>query len=443
MGKTFPVNRMDRTKNRGLRGITVADTKISFVDGERGKLYYRGYAIQDFAENASFEEVVHLLLARRFPSVEQLAEIRAEMARARELPEPVMDTLRARPRSARPMDVLQGTIACLADHDPDLGTFDRQDLVRSSLRLISRLASVLTAWFQLREGREPVSLPTNVSHAEAFLTGLWGRKPTPEERHLVDTLMVLHAEHTFNASTFAAREVASTRAHAYNAVAAAIGSLSGELHGSANARVMETLFAVEETENVTQWVRARLESGERVMGLGHAVYRVEDPRAKLLKEIADEVLAGRPEHKWFQLAEEVAETGHRMLFEMKGKKLYPNVDLYSGPILYSLGLPTDFFPAFFAVSRAAGWCAHVIEEQLAEAQPRPAIYRPRSHYVGRLCGPEGCRFVPLEAREAGETLWCECEAADDRPPKLGRHAEGEKVRHALAGEDAPQEMEAQ
>jgi citrate synthase len=250
--------------------------------------------------------------------------------------------------------------------------------------------------------------------------------------------MVLHAEHTFNASTFAAREVASTRAHAYNAVAAAIGSLSGELHGSANAKVMEALLAIEEKQNVTQWVRARIESGERVMGLGHAVYRVEDPRAKLLKEIASDVLAGRPEQKWFELAEEVAETAHRMLLEMKGKSLYPNVDLFSGAILYSLGLPIDFFPAFFAMSRAAGWCAHIIEEQLAEAQARPAIYRPRSNYTGRLCGPQGCRFVPLEARqETAEKLWCECEG----PRPDDHHHPAAEPRQALSEEGSPQEAE--
>jgi citrate synthase len=255
-----------------------------------------------------------------------------------------------------------------------------------------------------RPGAACAPADPETSHAAAFLEMLWGRPATDDQERLMDVLLILHAEHTLNASTFAAREVASTRAHLYASVSAAVGALSGPLHGGANARVMEMLLEIGSPENVEPWIRKRLAAGQRVMGLGHAVYRTEDPRARILRETAERALAGGAEEHWLDLARRVEEVGHRLLKEEKGLDLYPNVDFYSGPILHALGLPVEMFPAFFAVSRVAGWCAHVIEEQFAEAQPRATIYRPESAYVGRYCGPQGCAYVPLEARGAG----CPC-----------------------------------
>jgi citrate synthase len=391
-------------RNIGLRGVIVADTRISLVDGVRGRLLYRGYPIRDLAARASYEEVVYLLLMGRLPTAEELEVTCALLAEARPLPEPVRECLRSRNPQAHTMDVLQGTVAALTDHDPDLGRAERPAMVRSALRLIARMASVMAAWAHIRRGSSPPEVAEQPSHAAAFLAALWGRPPTADEARLMDTLLVLHAEHTFNASTFSAREVASTRAHMYAAVGAAVGALGGALHGGANARVMEMLLEIGTLERVEPWVRRRLASGQRVMGLGHAVYRTEDPRATILREVAQATLAGRPEETWLNLARKVERVSRRLLKETKGLDLYPNVDFYSGPILYALGLPTEMFPAFFAASRVAGWCAHVIEEQLAEAQPRAALYRPASHYAGRYCGPQGCRFIPLEDRGAG----CPC-----------------------------------
>lgn len=391
-------------RNIGLRGVTVADSKISLVDGQNGRLLYRGYAIEDLAERASFEEVVYLLLNGTLPTRAQLEATRKALSEARQLPKAVVDGMRTRPRSAQPMDVLQGAVTALADHDPKLGSMEREDLVAASLVLVSRIALVVAAWHQIRQGKDPVEVDRDGSHAAAFLQALWGRRPNDAEERLMDALLVLHAEHTLNASTFAAREVASTQAHLYAAVASAVGSLSGPLHGAANARVMDMLLGIGSIENVESWVRNRIESGQRVMGLGHAVYKTVDPRANILRKVAGKALEGKDEEKWYHLGLKVEETAHRLLKELKGLELYPNVDFFSGPILYALGLATDMFPPFFAVSRASGWTAHVIEEQLAEAQPKPALYRPKAQYTGRYCGPQGCEWIPLESRGYG----CPC-----------------------------------
>jgi len=361
-------------------------------------LIYRGYAIEDLARKTTYEEVAHLLLVGRLPTKAELEQTTAELQEYRALPAPAEAYLRSRPSTARPMDVLQGAITVLADDDPDLDSQQRAALVRSSYRIISRTATIANSWFHLRGELEFVGPPPGETQAAAFLHGLLDRAPTPEETRLMDVLLVLHAEHSFNASTFAAREVASTRAHMYASVSAAFGALSGELHGGANARVMKMLLEIGDESRVESWVESRLNAGQRVMGLGHAVYTTIDPRAAILRDLAEKVLAGRPEERWFGLALKVAEVARRRLRERKDLDLYPNVDFYSSPVLYALGIPIDMFPVFFGVARTAGWCAHVIEEQLAEAQPKPALYRPESYYTGRYCGPQGCQFVPLENR---------------------------------------------
>ncbi len=394
----------DDTKNIGLRGVTVADSKISKVDGANGRLIYRGYNIGDLASNTTFEEVVYLLLIGRLPTEDALKSVTATMQKSRALPEEVLAMLRARSKAADPMDVLQSAVAALTDADPDVKSDDRAKRVESALRLISRTATVVAAWYNLSRGEEPFGTTEDGSHAFGFLQGLWKSAPSGAEAHLMDILLVLHAEHTFNASTFAVREVASTRAHIYASVAAGVGALSGALHGGANARVMQMLREIGDESKVESWVRSRIETNQRVMGLGHAVYKTEDPRANVLKEVAQKTLTGTRDQKWFDLALNVDETARRLLIELKGLELYPNVDFYSGGVLSALGLPDSFFPAFFAVSRVSGWCAHFIEEEFAEAQPKPALYRPRANYTGRSCGPQGCQFVPMEQRGAG----CPC-----------------------------------
>ena len=389
------------TKNTGLRGVTVADTRVSYINGNEGILLYRGYSIQDLAQNTTYEEVVFLLLMGRLPTTAETEATTRTLQEYRTLPPEVFAYLNARRKTARPMDVLQGAMTVLADDDDHKESQVRADYVNSALRIISRTGMILAAWHHIRQGQTPPEPDLSLSHAGAMLQQLWGRTPTADETRLMDILLLLHAEHTLNASTFAAREVASTQAHIYAAVSAATGALSGALHGSAKAGVMDMLEQIGDIANVASWVNTRIENGQRVMGFGHAVYKTVDPRAAILRDMAQKVLAGRPEQQWFLLAMEVDRVGRKALKEKKDLELYPNVDFFSGPILKAIGLPSDMFPAFFASSRVAGWCAHVIEETFAEAQPKPALYRPAANYVGRKCGPMGCKFIPVEQRGAG------------------------------------------
>ncbi|RMG90130.1 MAG: citrate (Si)-synthase [Candidatus Dadabacteria bacterium] len=390
-----------RVKNVGLRGITVADTKVSFIDGTQGVLIYRGYRIEDLARYSTYEEVAHLLIHGHLPSKAELEAFCARLRAAREVPTAVVESLRLRPTSASPMDVLQGAVAFLADHDPDLGETTKEAVQAQAERLAARLPGVVAAWDRIRKG-EPVPEPRDdLGHAAHFLYQLTGEVPDPETARLFDVCLLLHADHTFNASTFAAREVASTRAHLYAAVGAAVGALSGELHGGANTRVMAMLREIGSVEAAEAYVKARLDAGERIMGMGHAVYKTLDPRARILKEMALALAERTGDRHWLDIAERVREVTQREFQARKGTEIYPNVDFYSAPVYYQMGIEPDLFTPVFALGRVAGWAAHVIEEKFAEAQERPALYRPKAEYVGEYCGPQGCVYEPLEAREKG------------------------------------------
>ncbi|WP_029734229.1 citrate/2-methylcitrate synthase [Deferrisoma camini] len=390
-----------RVKNVGLRGITVADTKVSFIDGTQGILIYRGYRIEDLARHSTYEEVAHLLIHGHLPTAAELEAFERRLRTARAVPAEVLESLRLRPATATAMDVLQGAVAFLADHDPDLGGSDPQEVRAQAERLTARLPGVVAAWARIRAG-EPVPEPRDdLGHAAHFLHQLTGRVPDPEAARLFDVCLLLHADHTFNASTFAAREVASTRAHLYAAVGAAIGALSGELHGGANTRVMAMLREIGTVDRVEAYVTARLNAGDRVMGMGHAVYKTLDPRARILKEMALGLAERTSDRHWLDIAERVCEVTQREFRARKGAEIYPNVDFYSAPVYHQLGIDPDLFTPVFALGRVAGWCAHVIEEKFAEAQDKPALYRPKAEYVGEYCGPQGCVYEPIEARGRG------------------------------------------
>jgi citrate synthase len=232
---------------------------------------------------------------------------------------------------------------------------------------------------------------------------LRGTEPSTEEARVMDICLILHAEHSFNASTFAAREIASTRAHMYACISGATGALSGELHGGANVQVMKMLLEIADPSKAEKWVTGRLQSGGRIMGMGHAVYRTTDPRADILAGLSEKI-SGEKNNKWYKITAKVEETTKRWMLENKRQAIYPNVDLYSASVYYSMGIPMDLNTPIFAVSRIVGWAAHVIEEKFAEAAPKPALYRPKAVYIGRYCGPMGCEYLPLTSRPAGSTL---------------------------------------
>lgn len=386
------------TRNIGLRNIEVADTKICSIDGENGKLIYRGYDIFDLVNHSTFEETAYLLLFGDLPDKDNLREFSEQLSGARDLPRSVIDNMRNRPKSARPMDVIQSTISELPDYDPDMNSDVKEANVKRSIILIAKIATLVAAWGRIRKGSDPVEpLSGEANHAANFLYMLTGGMPSREESRIFDISLILHAEHSFNASTFAAREIASTRAHMYACIGGAIGALSGELHGGANIQVMKMLLEIGELDKVDEWVKTRLDRGERIMGMGHAVYKTTDPRADILARLS-KIISRKRNTQWYDITARVEEATRKYMRERKKQQIYPNVDLYSASLYYSMGIPTELNTPIFALSRIAGWTTHVIEEKFAEAAPRPALYRPKALYVGKYCGPMGCEYIPINNR---------------------------------------------
>ena len=386
------------TLNTGLRGVKVASTKISDVNGAQGKLIYRGYLVKDLAESACFEEVVYLLLFERLPSQEELASFKQDLAAVRAIPEAVIEGLKTIPKDALPMDVLQAGVAMLAAHDTDVNEASAEAFGRMAVRLVAQLSTVLAAWQRVRTGKEPVPPRDDINHAANFLYMLSGEVPDEELNHFFDVCLVLHAEHSFNASTFTARQIASTRAHMYSAIVGAIGSLSGELHGGANVRVMETLMKIGSVDKIDEFIKNTLDEGKVIFGLGHAVYKVDDPRALILAPMSQTLGRRIGEPQWYEISKALEEKGKAAFKAHKGIDIFVNVDFYSASLYYAMGIPVDLFTPIFAISRIAGWTAHVLEERFGEAAPKPALYRPGALYVGDYCGPDECTFVPMDDR---------------------------------------------
>jgi citrate synthase len=385
-------------RNIGLRNIEVADTRICSIDGENGKLIYRGYDILDLISHSTFEETAYLLLFGELPSPDDLIDFSRRLREARSISEPILRNLENRPKRAHPMDVLQSCVSELADYDLNMEDDSKEANIRRAIILIAKIPAIVAAWNRIRTGHNVLDSLEEGSHASNFLYMLRGTTPTPEEAKVFDICLILHAEHSFNASTFAAREIASTRAHMYACIGGAVGALSGELHGGANIQVMKMLLEIGEIANVEKWVEARLRQGGRIMGMGHAVYRTTDPRAEILSRLS-RAMSKETGTKWFEITERVENFTKRYMLENKKQAIYPNVDLYSASLYYSMGIPMDLNTPIFAISRISGWCAHIIEEKFAEAAPKPALYRPKAVYVGKYCGPMGCEYTPLQNRD--------------------------------------------
>jgi len=385
------------TKNIGLRGIEVADTKISNIDGEKGKLIYRGFDILDLTKNSTFEETAYLLLYDKLPTKNQLDEFNEKLIEARYIPKQMQKNMGNWRKDADPMDMLQAFVSALAGYyDEEFSNKDAS--YDKAINLIAKVPTIVASWQRIRNGLEIVDPDSSLSHAANFLYMMTGEKPDPEVEKIFDVCLILHADHTFNASTFTARQVASTRAHMYSAASAAIGALSGELHGGANTEVMKMLLEISEIDKVEPWIKEKMSKGERIMGMGHAVYKTYDPRAQVLKELSRK-LAEKTKEVWFDMTEKVETVTISEMKSQKGRDIYPNVDLYSASIYYMLKIPVDLNTPIFAISRVAGWAAHIIEEKFAEAAPKPALYRPKAVYVGKYCGPQGCEYKTLDLRK--------------------------------------------
>jgi citrate synthase len=384
--------------NTGLRGFVVASTKISDVDGNTGKLLYRGYLVKDLSVSASFEEVSYLLLYEKLPNESELQAFKKLLSAERQIPQELVDALKTRPKTSLPMDIIQAGVSMLANHDPEINDRSREASLRSATRLIAKLPALVAAWDRIRNGKDVLEPLAELSHAANFLYMLSGNIPDNEVARFFDVALVLHAEHSFNASTFAAREVASTRAHMYAAISAAVGSLSGELHGGANVRVMEMLKKIDSVDAVENYINQELEAGRLIFGLGHAVYKVDDPRAHILAPMSKKMGELTGQSKWYDISTLLEKEAKAAFKKRKGINIFLNVDFYSASLYYSMGIPLDLFTPVFAIARISGWAAHVLEEHYADAAPKPVLYRPESQYVGDYCGPEECKYVPLDRR---------------------------------------------
>ena len=384
------------TKNIGLRGIPVADTRISNIDGERGKLIYRGYDILDLTKNSNFEEVCYLLLHDELPSKSEYDDFNSRLKEARFIPKQMQMNMGNWRKDADPMDMLQAFVSALAGYyDEEFS--NKESSYERAINLISKVSTIIASWQRIRNGKWALDPKPELSHASNFLYMLTGEIPDEEIEKIFDICLILHADHTFNASTFTARQVASTRAHMYSAASAAIGALSGELHGGANYEVMRMLLDIKTEDRVESWIKEKMDAGERIMGMGHAVYKTYDPRARVLKELSKK-LAEKTKQPWFDITQKVEQVTMDEMKKRKGADIYPNVDLYSASVYYMLKIPMDLNTPIFAISRVAGWAAHIIEEKFAEAAPKPALYRPKAVYVGKYCGPQGCEYKSLDLR---------------------------------------------
>lgn len=384
------------TKNIGLRNIEVADTKISHIDGVKGKLIYRGYDILDLTKKSTFEETAYLLLHDELPYSNQLDDFKQKLTSVRTIPRRMQENMGNWRKDADPMDMLQAFVAALSGYY-DEEFRDKEASYDRAMNLIAKVPTIVASWERIRNNKELLNPNPDLSHAANFLYMLTGEKPDPEIERIFDICLILHADHSFNASTFSARQVASTRAHMFSAVSAAIGALSGELHGGANYEVMKMLLDIKTIENVEPWINKQMSEGGRIMGMGHAVYKTYDPRAQILKELSKK-LAEKTGESWFNITEKIEHVTIEEMKKRKGIDIYPNVDLYSASVYYMLKIPMDLNTPIFAISRVVGWAAHIIEEKFAEAAPKPALYRPKAVYVGKYCGPEGCEYKPLELR---------------------------------------------
>jgi citrate synthase len=370
--------------SKGLEGIVAAETRIGDVRGAEGVLNYCGYDINELAGKVSYEEVVHLLWHNRLPTAVELSQLKTALAAERELPQGVIDYLQAAPKDARPIDVMRTAISMLGCYDTHRHDLDMPKERATAVKLVAQIGIVAAYFHRARQGLQLPPVRKDLGEAAHFLYLINGEVPSKEAEQTLDVAYVLHAEHGFNASTFTARVVASTLSDMYSSISAAIGALKGSLHGGANEGVIHMLEEIGSLDAVDGWVAEALAQKKKIMGIGHRVYKVLDPRAPHLRAMAIKLTEQLGEPKWIQMSERIAE----IMRDQKG--LNANVDFYSATVYYSLGIPTDLFTPIFAISRMSGWTAHVLE-QWADNR----LFRPLSEYVGRAYGQT---FSPIEER---------------------------------------------
>jgi len=370
--------------HRGLKDVYLDETEASFIDGSVGKLLYRGYDIHDLAEHSTFEEVVHLLLYGRLPKRSELEETDHFLRESRPIPPEVVEVIRLVQR-AHPMDVLRTAVSALSAFDPEVNDNSLEATRRKGMRLTAQAATIVAYHHRIRSGQEPVPPNPNLNHAGNFLYMLHGQEPDPEDARTLDVDFILHAEHGTNASAFAARVTASTLSDLHSAIVTGIGTLKGPLHGGAAEGVMRMALEIGEPERAREYVRQRLERGERILGFGHRVYKAEDPRARHLRERARRMAERKGDPKWYQILEQVYEE----MRPYQSRGIYVNVDFYAGSIYHLLGIPEDLFIPIFAMGRIPGWTLQVMEQYRNNVLIRPLL---------KYVGPMDLPYIPLDRR---------------------------------------------
>jgi citrate synthase len=371
--------------SKGLEGVIANETRLGDVRGLEGQLVYCGYDINELAGNASFEEVIYLLWHNKLPNRAELEGLKGQLAAERQLPDQLIEFLQSTPRTALPIDVLRTAVSMLGLHDPSVAIDDSLEAsTRRAIGITAKIGVIVAYFHRARHGLKLPPVRQDLSEAAHFLYLLDGEVPSEKKTKTLDVAYVLHAEHGMNASTFSARVTISTLTDIYSAITAAIATLKGPLHGGANEGVIHMLQEIGSPDKVDAYIERALAEKKKIMGIGHRVYKVLDPRAPILKAMAVHLSGELGEPKWIEMSERIA----TLMKEKKG--LHANVDFYSATVYYSLGIPTDLFTPIFAISRTAGWTAHVLE-QLADNR----LYRPLSQYTG---DPVGKKFVPIDER---------------------------------------------
>ncbi len=377
------MNSPKNTPMRGLEGVVAADTRLSFVDGKEGKLYYRGYSIDELAGRVSFEDIVYLMWFGELPNREQLAELSRSLVSDMRVPGQIHDLLQLAPPGANPMVVLRTALSSMGMFDPDGGTNTNEANLRKARRILAQVATIVASLHRIRAGKPVLSADAKMGFAANFLYMLRGRLPDELEQRAFDTTLVLHADHGLAASTFAARVTVSTLAGMHSAISAALASLKGPLHGGANRKVIEMLEDIGDPEGVEAYIDGMLANGKRIMGFGHRVYKTEDPRSRHLRAYSEELCGNVGLSHLFEISHRIENA------VLQKKSMRPNVDFYSATVQQALGIPKEYFTCIFAVARTAGWTAHVIE-QFHDNR----LIRPTSKYIGGF----NKQFVPLEQR---------------------------------------------
>lgn len=368
---------------KGLKGVVAADSAICQVDGVRGQLVYRGYSIDDLARHSSFEETAYLLFSGRLPTGPEFDEFSATLRGSRKLPPQLSDFVQSLPRDVVPMTALRTAISAAGIYDSEAEDDSPEANFQKAIRLTALMTTLTAAIKRLREGEPPIDPDPELGFAANFMYMLNGRRPSDDEARAMDLILILHAEHGFNASTFSARVICATLTDLYSAITGAIGALKGKLHGGANTEVLRSLQEIGSVDKVGAWVEAVRARKGKFMGFGHAVYQTEDPRAKYLKEFSRRLGSESGEPKWYEMSVEMEQAVSQAI----GK--HCNVDFYSASLQHYMGIPPELFTCVFASSRIVGWCAHVLE-QLSDNK----IIRPSSNYTG----PEDCKYVPIDER---------------------------------------------